>query len=125
MRLNLESLDVFFKSLSTKDVRYVLNRRSDRDSIEVILNARVELSCMEVERFGHKAVVEKLYDLRNIILESKVFDNEREQLKDYEKLKNMEFVLDALKELDLSSIDEQNKEPQYLNIRKMLGGSNG
>ena len=34
----------------------------------------------------------------------------------------MEFVLDALKELDLSSIKEQKQEPVYLDIRKMLGG---
>lgn len=119
--MNLDAIDKFFKQMSNKDLVFSLVRLAHKDSIEIVLMSRIEVSRYEIIKDGNRAIADKVNKMRENILLSNLFDTERKQLIEYEKLKNMKFVLDALKELDLSSIKETKKENEYFNIRKALG----
>jgi len=119
--MDLRPLEVFCKSLTNKDVDIRTFRDPERDAITISLVSQVRVSMMDFMCHGHKAIGDEIIKLRENILSSNLFQEERKNLAEYEKLKNMKFVLDVIKELDLSSIKEDIKL-EYVDVRKMLGG---
>lgn len=118
---DLRPLEVFCKSLSNRNVDIRTFREAERNSITISMVSQVSVSMMDFMCHGHKAIGDEIIKMRENILSSNLFQEERKNLDEYEKLKNMKFVLDAIKELDLSSIKEDTK-PEYVNVQKMLGG---
>ena len=120
--MNLETIEKYLSNRCNENMQFHISRRADRDSTEIILVARTEVSQYEIVKNGAKVVFDKVQDLKDNLMSSDLFYSERKALEEYKKLSDMKFVLDALKELDLSSIKEQKQEPEYVDISLMLGG---
>jgi hypothetical protein len=112
------------ESLSKGNIECKIIEYHDRAGYKLYLSSTTDVSYSGIMS-NEQIFTNTLSKLRDNLLQSDLFYYERKELLEYKKLKDMKFVLDALKELDLSSIKEQKKEPEYLNIRKMLGGING
>lgn len=124
---DLNGLRYYLDSISKNNVKIEFVEDSSRDGYRIYATSVVDLSRMELYRNQVGAVREKMQALRDNILNSDLFYSERKELQEYEKLKNMKFVLDALKELDLSSIKEVHEKPTYFNSLQALksGVKNG
>ena len=122
---DVSNIERFLTPLCKNGMQFHVSRRADRDSTEIILVARTEVSQYEIVKNGTKVVFDKVQDLKDNLMSSDLFYSELKALEEYKKLSNMKFVLDALKELDLSSIKEQKQEPEYVDISLMLGGKSG
>lgn len=117
-----QTIEKYLKFLTKDKIEFHVNRLASEDSIEIALVSRVKITSRDLAMNKEKSIYSSIEKLRDKLLQSDVFYNERKKIEEFERLNNMEFVLEALKELDLSSIKEGKKEPEYLNIRKMLGG---
>lgn len=52
--------------------------------------------------------------MKKTVLNNKLFDQEREDLKEYEKLKTMKFVLEELRQLDFKAIEKKKVDSNPL-----------
>jgi len=120
--MDVQSIEKYLKFLGKGNCQYHVSRMASEDSTEILVVSRVKITQYDLLKNGSNAIYSKLNELRENLLQNDLFYNERKKLEEFERLNTMEFVLESLKELDLSSIKEQKKEPEYLNILKMLGG---
>jgi hypothetical protein len=123
--MDTKSIEKALSFLGKGNCQYHVTRMATEDSTEIMVVSRVKVSQYDLMINGSKAIYSKLEELRNNLLQNDLFYNERKSLEEYERLSNMEFVLDALKELDLSSIKEQKQVPEYVDINLILGGKSG
>jgi hypothetical protein len=122
--MDTKTIENYLSFLGKGNCQYHVTRMPNDDSTEIMVVSRVKVSQRDLVIDGAKAIYTKLNELRENLLQNDLFFYERKDLEEYKRLDNMSFVLDALKELDLSSIKEQKQEPEYVNISLMLGGNN-
>ncbi len=111
--INSRDLSRFLETFTTKDKNSKFEINCDEQTIGYSATLIVQEKISEVAFIKdqpYDVIVQSMENMRKSILNNKLFDREREQLKDYEKLKNMKFVLEEIRKLDLNVIDKAKVE---------------
>lgn len=101
MIFNIEHLTPFLDSLTTNDAAFNVRRDAERDGITVSLFVKEHTSNNDLLL---ETVVDRITNMRDKLLDTKLFSEVKRDLTEYDKLKNMKFVLEELLKLDLDTI---------------------
>lgn len=85
--------------------------QENSNNYSVHLTSTIVIDQHSLIKNGVTEIAHKISDIKTDLLNSDLFYEERRKLEDYERLKNMKFVLDSLKELNLQDLKEERKDP--------------
>lgn len=111
MYVNVKYIEAFFKSFNTNKIFLDMIADAERDGYTVRFFTDIKISNYELVK-DPNIFIEKIKLLRNEILNSKLFDSEKKALAEYDKLKDMKFVLEELLKLDLEAIKNKPAKPE-------------
>lgn len=98
-----KKLQEYFDTLSTKNVRFITYVSPSTAGNVVQLSTQCNISEYDIVRESDPADLyfKALNDIKNELLKTELFEDVKKDLKHYEELKNMKFVLDSLDKLDI------------------------
>lgn len=112
---NVESLNKFLNTLATDKIRFESFHDASRNGITLGFIAQEYVDYMKLGR-SSSAGIDALYDLKDTILQSKLFDDVRNDLAKYEKLKDMQFVLQEINKLDSKLLISKVEQSEQLSV---------
>ena len=108
----LQSLDKYLATLSNSKILVQSYQSASTDGVEFRFIVQERVGYMDLAR-DHNSAIEAIGKMKDTILQSKLFDNVRKDLAKYEKLKDMQFVLQEITKLDPHIlVDKSNKSEQ-------------